>query len=203
MAQHELNIQIAGPFPLDEGWLREVIAATLDTQDLPGPVELGLTVTDDAAVQELNRTYRGLDETTDVLSFALQEGEPFVAAPDGLRHLGEVAISYAQAARQAEEEGHPPEQEVALLVAHGVLHLLGYDHQEEKEAREMRALEKRILNQKGLRTRSHSERSEESGPVQTLRFAQGDKGPGRGLILERGRKGKGRTGTPVHPPKDR
>ena len=88
--------------------------------------------------------------TTDVLAFALSEqshgdDERFVVPPGGAVQLGEVVISYEQAMRQAEEQGHPLNREIALLVAHGVLHLLGYDHEYPAEEREMRAMEDRVL----------------------------------------------------------
>jgi probable rRNA maturation factor len=102
-------------------------------------------------VRELNRRYRGIDEPTDVISFALTEEKtegdsfPFVTPPDGFLHLGEVIISYPQAVRQAEEQHHGIEEEIALLVVHGTLHLLGYEHDEPVREQEMRAVEKRIL----------------------------------------------------------
>jgi len=81
----------------------------------------------------------------------LMEGEypddsPFIMPPDGVLHLGEVIISYQQAVRQAEDIGHGIDQELALLIVHGVLHLLGYDHDEPDREREMRKLEQEILS---------------------------------------------------------
>src|SRR5574338_1599751 len=93
---------------------------------------------DDAVVRELNRTYRGADATTDVLSFAQGEGERF-ARPEGeARHLGDVVISLDTARRQAAEYGQDAQDEVAHLLVHGVLHLLGYDHEREDDERGMR-----------------------------------------------------------------
>ena len=88
-----------------------------------------------------------------MLSFAMQDelqpedGEEFsfIAPPDGIKHLGEVIISYPQAEIQAVEHDHSVEKEAAVLAIHGVLHLLGYDHIEDKEAEEMEAREKIIL----------------------------------------------------------
>lgn len=89
-----------------------------------------------------------MDEPTDVLSFAFLEEDPdfpFPLAPGGLLHLGEIIISYPRAAQQAGEEGHPVDQEIALLIAHGVLHLLGYEHQASEEEKVMKAKEAEII----------------------------------------------------------
>ena len=104
-------------------------------------------------VQELHRTYRGKDETTDVLAFSTLPAEdrleagspPFVTPPDGVLHLGEVIISYPQAVVQAEEQQHSIEREIAVLLVHGVLHLLGYEHDKPEPESNMRAREAEIL----------------------------------------------------------
>ena len=148
----KLGIQIDKNFQkyLRKEWLHRVVKLSLATQDIGSEVELGLLITDDETVRKLNQEYRGVDEPTDVLSFALVErkagSSPFITPPDGLLHLGEVVISYPQAVRQAEENKHKVEEEVALLVIHGVLHLLGYEHDEPAREREMRALEERVLS---------------------------------------------------------
>jgi probable rRNA maturation factor len=95
-------------------------------------------------MRRLNRQYAGDDHPTDVLSFSLREGEEFIA-PDGPAPLGEVIISYPTALRQAEEAGHPVEDEVAHLLVHGILHLLGYDHAEVGDEERMRAREDALL----------------------------------------------------------
>lgn len=114
-------------------------------------MELSLYITGDARVKKLNKAYRGVDETTDVLSFALIETGfgTFVSPPDGVLRLGEIVISFPRAARQAEEHGRPLHRELAWLVVHGVLHLLGYDHEEPSRARRMRALERKTLTMSG------------------------------------------------------
>src|SRR3990170_2629276 len=108
--------------------------------------ELSIAVTDDETVRALNREYAGEDEVTDVLSFSQREGEEFVAPPEGAPPLGEVVIAYPQAARQAGERGGAATEEVARLLVHGVLHLLGYDHAEPEEARRMREREEALVN---------------------------------------------------------
>ena len=86
---------------------------------------VSIVLTGDATLRRLNREFRGKDQTTDVLSFPSGEDE----MPDGTRPLGEIVISVAQAARQAEAFGHSLARELRVLVIHGYLHLLGYDHE--------------------------------------------------------------------------
>jgi probable rRNA maturation factor len=136
---------------LDAGWLEGIARAVLTAQGAGEDAEMGLVITSQERVHELNKTYRGQDRPTDVLAFALRlesDAEtdlPFTAPPDGVKHLGEVVISYPQAVRQAEEHQHPIKKEVAILVIHGVLHLLGYDHVKPGEAAAMSAREAEIL----------------------------------------------------------
>ncbi len=147
----EINVLIEGGIPFNEDWLRQVAEQTLMAESIGSPAELGLVITSDDQVRQLNRLFRGIDGPTDVLSFANMEtkaGESagFIPPPDGLQHLGEVIIAYPQATRQAAENGHSVEREVALLVIHGVLHLLGYDHDTPEQEAEMRARETAILD---------------------------------------------------------
>ncbi len=145
MSKTTIDIEVQAPFKraITQKWLRQVVTAVLDSERT-GDVELSLVITDDAMVHGLNRAYRGIDTTTDVLSFALGEGLDkfaFVVPPGKPRPLGEVIISYPQAKRQAREQGYPVKREMALLVIHGVLHLLGYDHESDSDAEVMRAKE--------------------------------------------------------------
>lgn len=116
--------------PLDLGVVEAAIAAVLEGEQIAGPVEVGVLITDDAELQRLNRAYRGLDQPTDVLSFA-DDGPPsaFVPQPEAPRYLGDIAISLDRTLAQADEYGHSPARELAFLAAHGALHLLGYDHE--------------------------------------------------------------------------
>ena len=96
----------------------------------------------------MNREYRGIDATTDVISFALSENKDdteFINPPDKISRLGEVIISYPQAAAQARENKQTIKAELAWLVVHGLLHLLGYDHQDDKSEAVMRKRENTIL----------------------------------------------------------
>lgn len=143
--QHDILITIDEAYakyvaPAD---LERIALAALQAEDVP-PAELGILITDVATVHDLNRRYAGEDKSTDVLSFSLREGEEFVS-PDDTERLGEVIISLDTARRQAEEAGRLLEAEVAHLLVHGILHLLGYDHAEPDEEREMRGREEEIL----------------------------------------------------------
>jgi len=143
-----IDIQIEEPFQdqVQDGWLCQAAEMTLAFEGIDYPAELGLVVTDDRTVRQLNRTYRGVDETTDVLAFALAaENSTFCPPPDGVTHLGEVIISCPQAVRQAEEQKHSLKREFAILAIHGILHLLGYDHQQPEEEQAMRVREAEIL----------------------------------------------------------
>ena len=134
--------------------------------DSEGPrVDSGVevVVADDATVRDLNRRHRGLDENTDVLSFSFDrhgqyygeerppqerhDGTDFVLPPGNLPGLGEVIISYPQAVRQAKKSGHSANRELALLLAHGILHLLGYDHESPEEEAAMKAQEASVFAQ--------------------------------------------------------
>ena len=109
--------------------------------------ELSLLLTDDETVHELNRTYRGVDKTTDVLSFSQREGEN----PDDWDNLlGDVIISVDQAQRQAADYGHSMAREVGFLTVHGVLHLLGWDHEDPEDERRMMGKTEDILGAIGL-----------------------------------------------------
>lgn len=129
----------------------EVLEEAARVHDVNDMVEVSLMLTDDETIHEMNREYRGIDRPTDVLSFALEEGEEeeiFGGPEENL--LGDIIISVETAVRQAEEYGHSVEREMSFLALHGMLHLLGYDHMEEEERQEMRAQEKAILASLGI-----------------------------------------------------
>jgi probable rRNA maturation factor len=129
----QLDVQVEEPFvsAVSPDWLRTVARATLDRLGPSVPsnqgAALALVITDDKALRALNRAYLGIDAPTDVLSFG-GESPDFVSAPDAEPYLGDVVISYPRAQAQAAAAGHSVDAELALLVIHGVLHLLGYDH---------------------------------------------------------------------------
>jgi probable rRNA maturation factor len=134
---------------VDGGWVKKIVRQVLKAEGVVPPYEVSLVFTDSETVKQLNRDYRGVDEPTDVLAFSMlpQKGtdSSFPLPPDGFTRLGEVIISYPQAVAQAKEQGHSPERELALLIIHGILHLLGYDHEEPEEESKMRERERELL----------------------------------------------------------
>ena len=150
--RYEVSILVQPPFRgrLDSQALRRLAARVLRAEGVAPPAEVGLVVTDDETLRDLNRRYLGLDEPTDVLSFGHEpfdrlRTEPFVTPPDGVRRLGEVILSYPTAERQAREAGRSVQEEAAHLVVHGLLHLLGYDHDDPEDERRMRTREEELL----------------------------------------------------------
>lgn len=122
-----IDIQNDAGYPLGVEQLQQAVEQVLTLQDAPPDACLTIVVTDDATVQALNVQYRGIDAPTDVLSF------PAEALPEELQgneppYLGDVILAYPYALVQAEQEKHPIADSLALLVIHGTLHLLGYDH---------------------------------------------------------------------------
>jgi probable rRNA maturation factor len=118
-------------------------------RDLDGqPVELGVTLADDAAQRRLNLAYRGRDAATNVLSFPAAAG---MAPPPGAPLLlGDVVLAFETVAREAEAQHKPLADHLRHLVVHGVLHLLGHDHEADREARAMESLERSILTELGV-----------------------------------------------------
>jgi probable rRNA maturation factor len=126
---------------------RAVEAALRAASDAPGgPVEISLLLADDAAVQALNREWRGQDKPTNVLSFPAPE-QPGARGP---RHLGDIVLAYETLVREAQGEGKSLRDHAAHLVVHGTLHLLGYDHELEGQAEIMEALEAKALARLGI-----------------------------------------------------
>lgn len=139
---------------LDADRLHRLAIAVLRAENVPGPLELGVVVTDDAEVHTLNRDYLGHDYTTDVISFGMAEqasgeGRPaasrFVTPLERPAYLGDIAISYERAAEQAPEFGQSVEAEVATLLIHGLLHLLGYDDTNDADRERMHARQRDLL----------------------------------------------------------
>jgi probable rRNA maturation factor len=137
---------------LKVSWLKAIVKQGLTAECADPGVEMGLVIASQERVKQLNKVYLRKDKPTDVLAFSMLEERgaarhrPFVTAPDGTAHLGEVIISYPQAVKQAEEHHHSVKREVATLIIHGVLHLLGYDHDTLEPKHLMSAREASILN---------------------------------------------------------
>lgn len=138
--------------------IRKVIRTALAAEGLALPCEVDVLLTGDGGIHQVNREQRGVDRPTDVLSFPefdLRPGElPTAEDADpgtGLVPLGDMVISMERVAAQAKEYGHSGRRELAYLVTHSVLHLLGYDHLDEGEMKaQMRAREEAILAELGL-----------------------------------------------------
>lgn len=143
--------------------MERVVRETLAVAGRPPDrdLEVSVILVDDDRMRELNRTWRGVDRPTDVLSFPQLEpgeGEPHLASgPDAPVLLGDVVISLERAREQALEYGHSLEREVGFLTAHGILHLLGYDHQDPGSEARMLELTEEALGRVGLRRRGGGE----------------------------------------------
>ncbi len=111
----------------------------------PGAAEVSLVLGDDAMVRRLNHSYRGQDKPTNVLSFALNEGDGPALLPGAPVMLGDVVIAFERVVEEAQSAGRSPLVHLCHLVVHGVLHLLGYDHQNDADALAMERLETEIL----------------------------------------------------------
>jgi probable rRNA maturation factor len=126
--------------------LRRIARHVVSVGKVPPVVEVGVVLADAETVQNLNRLYRGQDEPTDVLSFATKESEAFIEAPGEAPSLGEVIVCLPVAEAQAASRGQPVAGQVAHLLVHGLLHLLGYDHDaSEAESERMQTHEDALL----------------------------------------------------------
>jgi len=137
--------------------LRQAVAEVLLLEGSRQDAEIGLLLTNNKAIRELNKTYREIDSPTDVLSFALQEkgrDEPEIFwddLSDGEDNaLGDIVISVERAREQAGDYGHSFRRELVYLAVHGTLHLLGYDHETQQEKKKMREMEEQVLKRLDL-----------------------------------------------------
>lgn len=139
-------IHIESEIPFPEDLLERAAQAALEHESQSLDSELSVVLTDDARLHQLNREYLGIDAPTDVLSFPASETDP----ETGARYIGDILISTPRAQAQANAAGHLLESEVQLLVVHGVLHLLGYDHAQAEEKARMWKAQAEILATLGL-----------------------------------------------------
>ena len=165
MSPFEVSVHIFEEYEglVSHRWLRRVAEHALAERPEGPHDKVSVVVAGDELVRTLNKRHRGLDENTDVLAFSFDhEGDyygdrdqpsqqvekvGFVLPPGQDGSLGEVVISYPQAQRQAGQSGHPIEKELAILLIHGILHLLGYDHRGHEEEKALKAIEARVLTQ--------------------------------------------------------
>ena len=147
--RHIVNFSIDPVYAhrVDAALLDACVRETLASRRLRTPRIVGVAITDTRRVRRLNRRWRGLDEPTDVLSF--NTDFPGLARPDAAQELGELVIALPVAARGARERGVALADELALLAVHGVLHLLGHDHETPAEDVTMRELERSALARVG------------------------------------------------------
>ena len=157
----DVTVRDGVELPIRVARLARAVAATLDAVDASSPASIGLILSDDAELAELNRVHMGADGPTDVLSFPLLErGAPeagrelgFVTPPGRRIHLGDIVVSVERAVEQAAagrggqtgDVRWSAADELRLLVTHGALHVCGWDHAEPADEREMRELEQRLL----------------------------------------------------------
>ncbi len=114
--------------------------------------EVSITLTNNEYIHQLNKKYRNIDRPTDVLSFALNEGEePEVLDGPAVNILGDIIISVERAKEQAADFGHSLEREIAFLTVHGMLHLLGYDHIEDADREEMEEEQRYVMDKLGIK----------------------------------------------------
>ncbi len=122
--------------------IEKSIAAVLKVENLDENVEVSVSFVGDDEIRDLNRDYRGVDKSTDVLSFPMDD--EFIIES---RILGDVIINTRRVMEQAEELGHSNERELSYLTVHSILHLLGYDHMEDEDKKEMREREKLAMKE--------------------------------------------------------
>lgn len=121
-----------------------IIEQALKTLGIEDDVEVSCVLVDDERIHEINREYRHIDRSTDVISFAMEDNDQFYV--EGMpRTLGDIFISVDHAKKQAEEYGHSLSREMCFLFTHGILHLLGYDHMTDEQEKEMFGLQDQIL----------------------------------------------------------
>jgi len=128
----------------DYSFLNDVIERTLKHEKVKNAT-FSIVFVDEEKIQELNKNYRNIDKVTDVISFAFEDNSKIVY--NNLRFLGEIFICIPKMIDQAKDYGHSEERELAFLTVHGLLHLLGYDHMNEEEEKEMFGLQEVILNE--------------------------------------------------------
>lgn len=125
-----------------------------EEQRVPHNAEVSVTFVTNEDIRVINRDYRGKDQPTDVISFALEEmgeDEVKIVGAEVPPHLGDIIISVEKAREQAKDYGHSFQREIGFLALHGLLHLLGYDHMTEEDEKEMFSIQKEILEKYGLR----------------------------------------------------
>lgn len=131
--------------------IERLLIFAAEQEEIDEEAEVAVSFVDENEIQAINKAYRNKDAVTDVISFALEEGEDNFEMPDEPRVLGDIIICVKRALEQAEEYGHSFERELGFLSLHGLLHLLGYDHMNEADEARMFGRQDEILDAFGLR----------------------------------------------------
>ncbi|WP_270914866.1 rRNA maturation RNase YbeY [Staphylococcus saprophyticus] len=138
---------------MKEDWFTQIdklLTFAKEQENIEEEAELSVTFVDKDEIQEINKMYRDKDKVTDVISFALEEDEPEITGIEMPRVLGDIIICTDVAQEQADSYGHSFERELGFLALHGFLHLLGYDHMNEQDEKQMFGRQDQILNAYGL-----------------------------------------------------
>jgi probable rRNA maturation factor len=139
---------------VDADALHRLAIGVLKAEGKRGPLELGVVVTTDDEVHALNKEYLGHDYETDVISFGMESEAEFITPEERPAYLGDIVISFERAVEQGPEYGHTAEQEVATLLVHGLLHLLGYDDLDDEARERMHARQDLLIRNSELGTRN-------------------------------------------------
>lgn len=150
-----VSVTVSGTLPsgVSKRLVTDLVNGTYTVAKERGAAEVAVAVVGDRKIRSLNRQYRDHDAVTDVLSFGYDEGEgeyDVNADADIIRQLGDVVICLPQVKRQAKRRGRAVRTEFALMVVHGTLHLLGYDHETMAEERRMFGLQHKVLRRRGV-----------------------------------------------------
>lgn len=146
----EINYNDIEELPKEERLIKEVVEKVLLEENVLTDVDVYITLTNNAEIHKINKEYRDVDRPTDVLSFPMYERNEILKLKENTddeieKILGDIIVSIEKVKEQAEEYGHSFERELAYLVTHGMLHLLGYDHIIDEEQKIMRKREEEIL----------------------------------------------------------
>lgn len=146
----EVNYNAISELPNEEKLIKEVVSRVLEEEKVLPEVDVYITLTNNDEIHKINKEYRDVDRPTDVLSFPMYERDEIAGLKNDTddeieKILGDIIVSIEKVREQAEEYGHSFERELAYLVTHGMLHLLGYDHMIEEEKAVMRKREEEIL----------------------------------------------------------
>jgi probable rRNA maturation factor len=150
MTTYMVDVLNQDAFQVNEDRLRQAAETVLSQYEAAAQSGLTIVIDDDEAVRDLNRQFRHIDAPTDVLSFPADA--PPVIIEDEAPYLGDLVIAFPYASAQAERENHPLDDSLSLLVVHGTLHLLGYDHDTPERRAEMWAAQARALTALGIST---------------------------------------------------